>query len=708
MAITQDPTGLTVSTGSGSSVPILIIKNTSGQIRELLYRGNPEGFLTGAIGDRVTDLNSGKVYVKQTASGSFGWVVLSLSNAIFYNVKDYGAVGNGSTNDTTAIQNCINAATSANGRAVYFPAGTYLVTGLNITGRYLLFGDGDKQTIIKSTSNAPILNVTGSGFKGSTIRDMLILGSVTSGTNQIGIKVTDNPYSYGYRFSNLSIQSCGGQGLFVGKVYSSSFEDIYIDDCAGYGLVYDAANMPKNWFKNIYVGNVRDTAKAAFRIKAGEFIAENCNGINNVITGTICAVVGRKNGVDGDVANETAIAHWTNCNFEAYALTGVHHYYNSRSYFKGLCTFTGASYGLSGNINNTQTTIALVGIVGLPTSGKVQIENETISYTGLSGNSLTGCTRGADGTTAAAHNASGITVYNKSIKPVVYEVDSALYPAYFPRGIMEDGTLFADGPEINYANNSAVHCNDVPPLQIAGKGPIINPGNGALPLSSYYNSGTAKIEMLSRADSFVRRVSVTGTTSFTAPGIRYIEVNSNSACTITLPWAGWYRVQEPIIIKDVGNKAGQYAITINSAGGGTVNGSTYILNQNGQSVTVIPNETDYDWKVVDSHTPAISSATVNITYASTVAVNWASGDVQAITLTGNWTPSAFSNIRDGARYVLRIKQDGSGSKTITWPAIIKWAGGSAPVLTTTANKTDVFSFVSDGTNLFEVSRALNQ
>ena len=46
-----------------------------------------------------------------------------------------------------------------------------------------------------------------------------------------------------------------------------------------------------------------------------------------------------------------------------------------------------------------------------PTSGTIFIENEQITYTGKSGNNLTGCTRGANSTTAATH-ADGTNVYN--------------------------------------------------------------------------------------------------------------------------------------------------------------------------------------------------------------------------------------------------------------------------------------------------------
>jgi polygalacturonase len=42
----------------------------------------------------------------------------------WFNVKDYGAVGNGTTDDNVAIAAAITAASAVNG-VVYFPTGTY-------------------------------------------------------------------------------------------------------------------------------------------------------------------------------------------------------------------------------------------------------------------------------------------------------------------------------------------------------------------------------------------------------------------------------------------------------------------------------------------------------------------------------------------------------------------------------------------------------
>ena len=64
---------------------------------------------------------------------------------------------------------------------------------------------------------------------------------------------------------------------------------------------------------------------------------------------------------------------------------------------------------LNGAINNSVTTITLTDASSFPTSGRVYIDQETISYTGKSSNDLTGCTRGDNVTVAASHT-SGSTV----------------------------------------------------------------------------------------------------------------------------------------------------------------------------------------------------------------------------------------------------------------------------------------------------------
>ena len=68
---------------------------------------------------------------------------------------------------------------------------------------------------------------------------------------------------------------------------------------------------------------------------------------------------------------------------------------------------------LSSSINTSVTTLTMASASSFPSSGTVIIANELITYTGVSSNTLTGLTRGANGTTAASHS-SGATVKDAS------------------------------------------------------------------------------------------------------------------------------------------------------------------------------------------------------------------------------------------------------------------------------------------------------
>lgn len=54
-------------------------------------------------------------------------------------------------------------------------------------------------------------------------------------------------------------------------------------------------------------------------------------------------------------------------------------------------------------LDSSDTTVTITDATTYPLEGAVQIDSEIITYTGISGNNLTGCVRGADGTTAASH-----------------------------------------------------------------------------------------------------------------------------------------------------------------------------------------------------------------------------------------------------------------------------------------------------------------
>lgn len=83
--------------------------------------------------------------------------------------------------------------------------------------------------------------------------------------------------------------------------------------------------------------------------------------------------------------------------------------------------------------------------------------------------------------------------------------------------------------------------------------------------------------------------------------------------------------------------------------------------------------------------------------AGAATIDFNSGLIQKVTVNAAPVTLTFSNAVAGQKIILELTQDVSGSRTITWPAAVRWAGGTAPTLTATASKTDVIGLFFDGT-----------
>lgn len=89
---------------------------------------------------------------------------------------------------------------------------------------------------------------------------------------------------------------------------------------------------------------------------------------------------------------------------------------------------------------------------------------------------------------------------------------------------------------------------------------------------------------------------------------------------------------------------------------------------------------------VEKVTDVVSSGAAQTIPDITVAT------LNRITLDANCT-FTFPAAAAGKSFLLALKQDATGSRTATWPATVRWAGGAAPNLTTAATKRDLFSFI---------------
>lgn len=108
---------------------------------------------------------------------------------------------------------------------------------------------------------------------------------------------------------------------------------------------------------------------------------------------------------------------------------------------------------------------------------------------------------------------------------------------------------------------------------------------------------------------------------------------------------------------------------------------------------------------VNTYTKQQYFAMSPITDAANISWDLDEKQVSAVTLTDNRTLDNPTNMKDGATYILRVTQDGTGSRTLAFGAAYKWAGGTPPTLSINAGAIDIITFTSDGASMYGVISA---
>ena len=108
-------------------------------------------------------------------------------------------------------------------------------------------------------------------------------------------------------------------------------------------------------------------------------------------------------------------------------------------------------------------------------------------------------------------------------------------------------------------------------------------------------------------------------------------------------------------------------------------------------------------------TGAVLNVEDTLTDASTITWDVIASPVAKVTLSANRTIAAPSGSTPAAGQfiALTVIQDGTGSRTLTWNATYEFKDDTAPTLTTTASKGDLFIFKYNGSKWLEVGRNLN-
>lgn len=150
-------------------------------------------------------------------------VTYSMIEGAYINAQDYGAVGDGTNDDTTALQAAIDASNAAGGGQVYLPTGTYLHTGITLKTNVILVGENRTTTTLKNTSNfhgVTISNITGFGVRELTVSqdgnsnsvDAIYINDASNGAFfNVGIFT---PARYGISLNGGTVSGCFQNDFF--------------------------------------------------------------------------------------------------------------------------------------------------------------------------------------------------------------------------------------------------------------------------------------------------------------------------------------------------------------------------------------------------------------------------------------------------------------------------------------------------------------
>jgi Pectate lyase superfamily protein len=193
-------------------------------------------------------------------------------------VNGYGADPTGTADSTAAISGAL-AALGTGGGTVYFPAGTYRLSGaLSVPTGAVLRGAGEDCTILSQTStSADTLSATDQRY--ITVTDLQLSGP-SSGTGRGIAFLHSSATVAGINLTNVIVQDFGGDGIHLETVITSTLTKVRSQSNGGYGFFVN--NGTSVSFKACYANAI--TGAAGYEIDSMDYVQlDSCAADNCVI-----------------------------------------------------------------------------------------------------------------------------------------------------------------------------------------------------------------------------------------------------------------------------------------------------------------------------------------------------------------------------------------------------------------------------------------